>query len=154
MYVAILRQCKTDLTGIYYIPTSNPSPRFNGTSRPGPNLWANSVIALDAQTGQLIWGKQLISHDVHDWDAGWGNSLATIGGAEGEGKRVVIVGTKRGDSYALDGQTGNILWNKTIEIQYNTFSNPAPNGSGIVGLELITVWKNTLQMISKQHILQ
>jgi alcohol dehydrogenase (cytochrome c) len=45
---------------------------------------------------------------------------------------VVIGGTKRGDAYALDGQTGNVLWNKTIGIQNNTFSNPAPNGSGIV----------------------
>jgi alcohol dehydrogenase (cytochrome c) len=45
---------------------------------------------------------------------------------------VVIDGTKRGDAYALDGQTGNVLWNKTIGIQNNTFSNPAPNRSGIV----------------------
>jgi glucose dehydrogenase len=118
-------------TGVYYVPTSNPSPRFNGTSRPGPNLWSNSVIALDAQTGRLIWGKQLISHDVHDWDAGWGNSLAKIG-VDGNEKRVVIVGTKRGDAYALDGQTGNILWNKTIGIQQNISSNPSPKGSGIV----------------------
>ena len=82
------------------MPTSNPSPRFNDTSRPGPNLWANSVLALDAQNGRLIWGKQLISHDVHDWDVGWGNSLAKIKanseGGEEEEKRVVIVGTKRG----------------------------------------------------------
>ncbi|MGZ5547894.1 MAG: hypothetical protein ACXWFZ_08075 [Nitrososphaeraceae archaeon] len=45
---------------------------------------------------------------------------------------MVIVGTKRGDAYALDGQTGDILWNKTVGIQYRTFANPAPNGSGIV----------------------
>ena len=86
-------------TGVYYVPTSNPSLRFNDTSRPGPNLWANSVLALDAQNGRLIRGKQIISHDVHDWDVGWGNSLAKIGingeGEEGgeDQKRVVIVGT-------------------------------------------------------------
>ncbi len=123
-------------TGVYYVPTSNPSPRFNDTSRPGPNLWANSVLALDAQTGQLIWGKQLIPQDVHDWDVGWGNSLAKIKANTSEGggeeKRVIIVGTKRGDAYALDGQTGDILWNKTVGIQYRTFADPAPNGSGVV----------------------
>ena len=55
------------------------------------------------------------------------------GGEEGEDqKRVVIVGTKHGDANALDGQTGDILWNKTVGIQYRTFANPAPNGSGIV----------------------
>ena len=123
-------------TGIYYVPTSNPSPRFNDTSIPGPNLWTSSVLALDAQNRRLIWGKQLISHDVHDWDVGWGNSLAKIktngeGGGDKE-KRVVIVGTKRGDAYALDGLTGDILWNKTVGIQYRTFANPAPNGSGII----------------------
>jgi len=124
-------------TGVYYVPTSNPSPRFNDTSRPGPNLWANSVLALDAQTGKLVWGKQLIPQDVHDWDVGWGNSLAKVKKANtsessGEEKRVVITGTKRGDAYALDGQTGDILWNKTVGIQYRTFADPAPNGSGVI----------------------
>ena len=120
-------------TGIYYVPTSNPSPRFNDTSRPGPNLWANSVLALDVRNGHLIWGKQLISHDVHDWDVGWGNSLAKIKTNDrGDEKRVVITGTKRGDAYALDGQTGDILWNNTVGIQSRTFANPAPNGSGVI----------------------
>jgi len=120
-------------TGIYYVPTSNPSPRFDGSTRPGPNLWANSILAIDAQTGRLIWGNQLISHDVHDWDAGWGNSLAKITvGSDGNEKRIVIGGTKRGDAYALDGQTGNILWNKTVGIQHHISSNPSPNGSGVI----------------------
>ena len=119
-------------TGIYYFPTSNPSPRFNGTTRPGPNLWANSVLALEAETGRLVWGKQLVSHDVHDWDAGWGNSLAKITPTDTDGKRVVVVGTKRGDVYGLDGQTGDIMWNKTIAVQSNISSDPAPNGSGVV----------------------
>jgi alcohol dehydrogenase (cytochrome c) len=141
-------------TGIYYVPTSNPSPRFNGTNRPGPNLWANSVLALDAETGRLIWGKELISHDVHDWDAGWGNSLAKITVVDGGNeKRVVIGGTKRGDAYALDGQTGNILWIKTVGVQSNILSYPSPQGSGVI-------WpgthngKHIQQMITKQHILQ
>jgi outer membrane protein assembly factor BamB len=60
-------------------------------------------------------------------DVGWGNSLAKIGingeGEEGgeDQKRVVIVGTKRGDAYALEGQTGDILWNKTVGIPFRTF---------------------------------
>jgi glucose dehydrogenase len=119
-------------TGIYYFPTSNPSPRFNGTTRPGPNLWANSVLALEAETGRLIWGKQLVSHDVHDWNAGWVNSLAKITPTATDGKRVVVVGTKRGDVYGLDGQTGDIMWNKTIAVQSNISSDPASNGSGVV----------------------
>ena len=44
-----------------------------------------------------------------------------------------------GDAYALDGLTGDILWNKTVGVQYGTFANPAPNGSGIVWPEHIMV---------------
>jgi alcohol dehydrogenase (cytochrome c) len=49
--------------------TGNPSPDWNGDSRPGDNLYTDSAIALDAATGKLKWHYQFVPHDVHDWDA-------------------------------------------------------------------------------------
>jgi glucose dehydrogenase len=47
----------------------NPSPDWNATVRPGDNLYASSVIALDADTGKLKWHFQFVPHDAWDWDA-------------------------------------------------------------------------------------
>ena len=54
--------------GLVFIPTSSPSPDFFGGRRPGDNRYANSVVALRAATGELVWHQQLVHHDV--WDMG------------------------------------------------------------------------------------
>ena len=66
----------TWLTGSYdpelrliYWGVGNPSPSFNGDVRPGDNLYSNSVVALDADSGKLRWHFQFTPHDLHDWDA-------------------------------------------------------------------------------------
>ena len=55
--------------GIVYIPTGAPTYDFYGAERPGNNLFADSLLALDARTGKLIWYYQLIHHDLWDYDA-------------------------------------------------------------------------------------
>ena len=66
----------TWMTGVYdpelqlvYWTTGNPSPDYNGDDRLGDNLYASSVVALDAKTGQLKWHFQFTPHNVWDWDA-------------------------------------------------------------------------------------
>jgi alcohol dehydrogenase (cytochrome c) len=66
----------TWLTGTYdpelrllYWPTGNPCPDYNGSERQGDNLYANSVIALDPDTGRLRWHFQFTPHDLNDWDS-------------------------------------------------------------------------------------
>ena len=66
----------TWLTGTYdpdarllYWPTGNPCPDYNGDERKGDNLYSNSVLALDPDTGTLKWHFQFTPHDLHDWDA-------------------------------------------------------------------------------------
>ena len=54
--------------GIVYLPVGNPAPDFYGEIRPGANLYTNSLVALDAKTGKLLWYRQFIPHDVHDAD--------------------------------------------------------------------------------------
>lgn len=57
-----------DLNLIFW-GTGNPTPVLNGTSRPGDNLYTCSIVALNPDTGKLVWGFQASPHDTHDWDA-------------------------------------------------------------------------------------
>ena len=54
--------------GLLYVPGGNAAPDFYDDGRPGANLYTNSLIALDAKTGRLVWYKQFIPHDVRDYD--------------------------------------------------------------------------------------
>jgi alcohol dehydrogenase (cytochrome c) len=53
---------------LLYVPGGNPAPDIYDDDRPGDNLYTNSLIALDAKTGRLVWFRQFIPHDVHDYD--------------------------------------------------------------------------------------
>lgn len=50
------------------VPTGNPGPDFDGRGRPGANLYTDSVVALNTDSGRLVWYVQQVPHDVHDWD--------------------------------------------------------------------------------------
>jgi quinoprotein glucose dehydrogenase len=90
---------------LVYVPTSSPSPDYYGGLRPGDNRWANSVVALQPKTGKLVWGFQLVHHDVWDYDTA---SPPLITSLTLNGKRVpaLIAGNKTGMLYALDPSTG------------------------------------------------
>ena len=90
---------------LVFIPTGSASPDFFGGERPGDNKWANSVVALRAGTGELVWGFQLVHHDLWDYDVASPPVLATV---EHEGKKVpvVIIGDKTGFLFVLDRDTG------------------------------------------------
>src|SRR5215467_9995434 len=53
---------------LVFIPTGSASPDYHGMKRPGDNKWANSVVALSAKTGELVWGFQLVHHDLWEYD--------------------------------------------------------------------------------------
>jgi quinoprotein glucose dehydrogenase len=65
-------------TGLVYIPIGNPDDSYNGVDRPGNNYYANSIIALDASTGELKWFYQFTHHDINDLDAPAAPSLIDI----------------------------------------------------------------------------
>jgi quinoprotein glucose dehydrogenase len=54
--------------GLVFLPTSSPSPDFYGGLRPGDNRYADSVVALDGQTGAVRWSFQTVHHDIWDYD--------------------------------------------------------------------------------------
>ena len=95
--------------GLVFLPTSSPSPDFWGGKRPGNNDHANSVVALRAETGELVWSYQTVHHDVWDYDLPAQPTLARID--TGEGLRdVVIQPTKQGFVFVLDRDTGKPVW--------------------------------------------
>jgi quinoprotein glucose dehydrogenase len=90
---------------LVFAPTGSASPDFFGGMRPGDNRWANSVVALEGGTGTLRWGRQLVHHDLWDYDVG---SQPTLVDLKHDGKHVdaVIQATKTGFLYTLDRDSG------------------------------------------------
>ena len=90
---------------LVFLPTTSPSPDFYGGLRPGDDLYANSVVALNADTGERVWSFQTVHHDVWDYDVASQPSLATIT-LDGKKRDVVVQGTKQGLIFVLDRETG------------------------------------------------
>ncbi len=95
--------------GIVYLPLTSPSTDLYGGDRKGANLFGNSLVALDAATGQRRWHFQTIHHDVWDYDLPAQPSLITV---TREGKRVPAVAqiTKTGFVFLFDRVTGKPLF--------------------------------------------
>ena len=86
------------------LPTGSASPDFYGGLRPGDNKYANSVVALQASTGKLLWSFQVVHHDLWDYDVASRPELIDF-----QGKPAVGVVTKMGHYFALDRMTGTPL---------------------------------------------
>ena len=116
-------------TKVMYATTSQPSPDQNATYRPGPDLWSDSVLAINETTGSYIWGFQGVPHDLQDYDCSWNTILANITYA-GATHEAVIKGCKSGYVFALDAKTGQLFWYMTAPQtdvkrgHYNTILNP------------------------------
>lgn len=91
--------------GLIFLPTGNPADSLYGADRKGTNLYANSVVALDALTGKLKWHYQMVHHDIWDYDADAPPALITV---KREGKTIPAVAeiTKMGLLFILDRMTG------------------------------------------------
>jgi quinoprotein glucose dehydrogenase len=94
---------------LVFVPTGSASPDFFGGERPGDNRWANSVVALDGDTGNLKWGQQLVHHDIWDYDVGSQPTLAQVM-HDGKPVAAVIQATKTGFLYTFDRDTGTPLF--------------------------------------------
>ncbi|SRR5579871_632366 len=91
--------------GLVFVPTGAASPDYHGFKRPGDNKWANSVVALSATTGELVWGFQLVHHDLWDYDTAAQPVLGTLR-RSGVETPVVIQGNKTGSLFVLHRETG------------------------------------------------
>ncbi len=136
------------LTGSYdpqlnliYWPTGNPSPDFDGRNRRGDNLYSNSMLALDPDTGKLKWHFQFTPHDVHDYDA---TEIPVLLDADwlGKPRKLLIQANRNGFLYVLDRENGEFLsarpfgkvtWAKAIGPDGRPqYLAAEPNGAGTV----------------------
>jgi len=116
-------------TDLVYFATGNPAPDFYGANRPGDNPHTDSVVAVNAMTGKLVWSRQEVSHDLWDYDAAASPMIinATV---KGEKKKLVVEGGKSGLWFAWDAATGDVVWDG---IPFAKIDHPKPTAEGVVG---------------------
>jgi outer membrane protein assembly factor BamB len=104
-----------DEAGGMYLGTGNPVPFPGaeglpwGKSRPGPNLYTDSLVKLDAKTGKLEWAHQVTPHDLYDWDFQDPPILANA-----DGKELAVGAGKSGLVVAVDAKTGKVVWHTAV----------------------------------------
>lgn len=93
---------------LIYWSTGNPAPDYNGDDREGDNLYSNSLLAIDADTGKLRWYFQFTPHDLHDWDS---NQVPVLVDEviNGRMRKLVVQANRNAFYYVLDRETGEFL---------------------------------------------
>jgi outer membrane protein assembly factor BamB/predicted lipoprotein with Yx(FWY)xxD motif len=103
--------------GNLYVGVANPGPfpgtaRYQwGSSRPGPDLYTDSIVKLNEKTGKPLWYYQLTPHDIYDWDMENSPVLSSAGG-----QPLVIDGGKAGILVAVNAQTGKLVWKRPVGV--------------------------------------
>lgn len=122
------------LTGSYdpelkliYWTTGNPCPDYNGDERKGDNLWTNSVLALEPDTGKRRWYFQFTPHDLHDWDAAQ-PVLAVNAEFRGRPRKLLLQANRNGFFYVLDRVTGEFLLGEPFVRKMTWASGIDPKG--------------------------
>lgn len=123
---------------LLYWGTANPTPVLDGATRPGANLYTCSIVALNPDTGKLVWYFQVSPHDVHDFDA-VETPILVDGDFKGH-HRLLIQASRNGYLFVLDRVTGKDLlavpfvrtdWAKGINEEGQPVRNPAKDPSPV-----------------------
>ena len=121
-----------DLNLVYW-GTGNPTPVLTGSTRPGDNLYTGTIVALNPDTGKLVWYFQVSPHDTHDWDA-VEIPVLVDGTFHGEPKKMLMQASRNGYFFVLDRTNGkNLLtvpygpvnWSLGVDKQGHPIPNPA-----------------------------
>ncbi|MEX2518858.1 MAG: PQQ-dependent dehydrogenase, methanol/ethanol family [Paracoccaceae bacterium] len=96
-------------TETIYWGVGNPGPDWDNEYRPGDNLYTNSAVALDANTGTLKWHFQYTPNDPYDYD-GVNEHIIVDATIKGEQRKAVLHADRNGFAYALDATSGDFLW--------------------------------------------
>ncbi|MGN6147918.1 MAG: outer membrane protein assembly factor BamB family protein, partial [Rhizomicrobium sp.] len=96
-------------TGIVYLPVSSPSPNYWGGNRKEKLPYATSITALDSQTGKVVWSRQLVHHDIWDYDT---NSAPVLVDIQKDGKTIpaLVQSTKQGFLFVLNRANGEPIY--------------------------------------------
>ena len=130
----------TWMTGTYdpelnlvYWGTGNPTPVLTGSTRPGEDLYTCSIVALNPDTGKLVWAFQASPHDTHDWDAAETPVLVN-GMFHGKPRKMLLQSSRNGYFFVLDRTDGKSLltvpfgpvdWSLGVDKQGRPIPNPA-----------------------------
>ena len=166
-------------TNLTFWGVGNPGPDYNAESRPGDNLYSNSVVALDADTGKLRWHYQFSPADEFDWDAVQIPVLADITW-KGAPLKAMLWANRNGFFYVLNRRTGEFLqatpiarqnWNAGFDAKGRPIraTNAMPSRDGVLiypgnqgatnwfnpsysprtGLFYVNVWENTHHIFAR-----
>jgi alcohol dehydrogenase (cytochrome c) len=117
-------------TNTVFFVAGNPSPDLYGVERPGDNLYTNSMVAIDLNTGAYKWHYQYIAHDVWDLDAVSPVILTDAKGKDGNMRKVAIHGGKTGHVYVHDRATGELIrFSEAMVPQENMWVLPTAAGA-------------------------
>ena len=94
---------------LVYIPVGMPLMDEYGGHRPGDNLYGNSLVALDARTGERRWHFQMVHHDIWDYDTPMAPNLLDVM-VDGRQRKIIAQTTKQGFTYVFDRETGEPIW--------------------------------------------
>jgi acido-empty-quinoprotein group A len=119
---------------LYYIGTGNPNPVLTGQSRKGDNLYTCTIVALNPETGKMVWYYQVTPHDTHDWDAAQ-TPVLIDGEIDGKPRKLLAQASRNGHYFLLDRTNGQHLvttrlidsanWTQTINAKGQPIRNPA-----------------------------
>lgn len=130
------------ILNLVYVGTGNPTPVLNGKVRPGDNPWTCSIVALNPDTGKLVWGFQVSPHDTHDWDAAEVPVLVDAD-FDGQPRKLLMQASRNGYFFVLDRTNGKSLltapfatvnWATGIDKAGRPIPNPAkePSRDGVL----------------------
>ena len=111
-------------TGELFVPVGNPAPDFDGTQRPGANLFTDSFVVLDANSGKLRWWYQLVPHDTHDYDLGAPPVLYN----DANGKAMVAAAGKDGYVHLIDREKHTLRSKTAVSTIKNATMEPTIAG--------------------------
>jgi alcohol dehydrogenase (cytochrome c) len=113
------------VTGLLYIPSGNPAPDFVKEPRQGDNLFASSIVILDAKTGAYQRHFQLVKRDFHDWDVSAPPALFL----SNKGHRMLAEAPKDGHLYLIDLNTGKVIYRKPVTTVTNAEAPMSAQGT-------------------------
>lgn len=117
-------------TGLVYFMVGNPSPDLYGAIRPGDNLYTNSLVAVDLETGSYQCHFQYIPHDVWDLDAVSPPIITTVADAEGKQIKGILHGGKTGYVYVHDARDCSLIrFSEPMVSQEMRWTLPTPEGA-------------------------
>lgn len=115
---------------LLYVPTGNPNPVMAAQSRKGDNLWTASIVALNPDSGRLVWAFQTSPHDTHDWDAAQVPVLID-GTINGQRRKMIAQANRNGFYFLLDRTNGKNLLTKPFAESMNWYKGVDEKGSPI-----------------------